>query len=422
MSTKLKAAVLTAVFALTVGAAPAAAQDPVSFELWTKEGEADGSLQWVQKLAADYTAANPNVSIEVVRKEVGGTESLRQDFVTQSFAGNPPALLWTVADHLGPFTAAAEPLVLALDGLVDESLYVESGLDAMRTPDGTLYGLPINVGNQLMLYYNKDLMAECPADSDALVQAAIAATDAEAGTFGMVYRQDESFWLVPFLGGYGGEVFAEDGITPTLDTEAMVNALTFMNDLEFVHGVMPVEADYQIADDLFKQGKAAMTINGDWTLGTYVDLFGDKLGLCPLPPMTGGEDPKPYTAGNFFMVSSTVAEDQALQDAVIDFITWATNTDTQLVQLETLKRLPSNIEALADPSVAEDPFLAASAAAVQLGIPQPTNLEMRCVFDAMNVGVRANAASGDADQAQLAADMQAAAATGVAPGGECGPA
>jgi arabinogalactan oligomer/maltooligosaccharide transport system substrate-binding protein len=420
MNRSSKAAALFAALFLVAGSAPAMAQDPVSFELWTKEGEADGSMQWVQKLADDYMAAHPDVTIEVVKKEVGSSESLRQDFITQSFAGNPPALLWTVADHLGPFT---EPgYLLKLDDLIDTSLYVPGGLDAMRTADGGLYGVPINVGNQLMLYYNKDLVADCPADSDALRQAAIASTDKDAGQFGMVYRQDESFWLVPFLGGYGGRVFAEDGVTPTLDTDAMVKALTFMNDLEFVDGVMPVEADYQIADDLFKQGKAGMTINGDWTLGSYIDVFGDKLGLCPLPPMTGGEDPKPYIGGNFFMVSSSVADDAALQSAVLDFIAFATDTENQLAQLENLKRLPSTVEALNDPSIADDPYIAASAAAVQKGIPQPTNLEMRCVFDAMTAGVRTNAASGDADQAKIAADMQAAADAGVAEGGECGPA
>ena len=418
MSNRLKVAALTAAFALGVGAVPALAQDDVSFELWTKEGEADGSLQWVQKLADDFMAANPNVTISVVQKEVGGSESLRQDFQLQSFAGNPPALLWTVADHIGPFTAA--DLLLPLDELVDNAAYVPGGVSAMQTPDGTTYGVPINVGNHLMLYYNKDMVAECPADSDALIEAAIANTDAEAGTFGLVYRQDESFWLVPFLGGFGGVVFAEDGVTPTLDTEAMASALKFMNDLEFVHGVMPVEADYQIADDLFKQGKAAMTINGDWTLGSYSELD-FEIGVCPIPPMVGGENPKPYVAGNFFMVSKAVADDEALQGAVIDFIKYATSTDVQLAQLETLKRLPSNVEALSAPSITEDPLLAGSAAAVQNGIPQPTNLEMRCVFDAMNVGVRANAASADADQVQLAADMQAAAEAGVAPGGECAP-
>ena len=418
MSNKFKVAALTAAFALTVGAAPALAQDDVSFELWTKEGEADGSLQWVQKLADDFTAANPNVTIEVIQKEVGGSESLRQDFQLQSFAGNPPALLWTVGDHLGPFTAAG--LLLPLDGLIDAESYDPAALEAMKTADGTTYGVPINTGNHLMLYYNRDMVADCPADSDALIDVAKANTDAAAGTFGLAYRQDESFWLAPFLGGFGGEVFAEDGVTPTLDTEAMVSALTFMNDLEFVHGVMPVEADYQIADDLFKQGKAAMIINGDWTLGDYAALD-FEIGVCPIPPFVGGGPARPYTSGTFFMVSDTVAEDEALQAAVLDFVSFATNTENQLIQLAELKRLPSNAVALNDPSIVNDPLLAGSAAAVKTGTLMPTNLEMRCVFDAMNVGVRANAASADADQAQLAADMQSAAMAGVAPGGECAP-
>lgn len=418
MKRVFKGAAISAALMLVSGLTPVAAQGDVSFELWTKEGEADGSLQWVQQLADDYMAANPAVSISVIQKEVGGSESLRQDFQLQSFAGNPPALLWTVGDHLGPFTAAG--LLLQLDDLVDMSAYVQGGVDVMRTPDGSTWGLPVNVGNQLMLYYNKDMVADCPSDSDALVAAAIANTDKDAGKYGIAYRQDESFWLVPFLGGYGGKVFAEDGVTPTLDTEAMASALKFMNDLEFVHNVMPVEADYQIADDLFKSGSAAFTINGDWTLGSYAALD-FPIGVCPLPLMVGGEDPKPYVAGNFFMVSNAVADDEALQAAVIDFITWATNTENQLVQLNTLKRIPSNLEAITDPSLAEDPLLAGSAAAVQNGVAQPTNLEMRCVFDAMNTGVRANAASADADQVQLAADMQAAAEAGVAPGGECAP-
>ena len=55
MSNKFKFAALTAAFALIGSATPALAQD-VSFELWTKEGEADGSLQWNQKLVDDYMA------------------------------------------------------------------------------------------------------------------------------------------------------------------------------------------------------------------------------------------------------------------------------------------------------------------------------------------------------------------------------
>ena len=30
-----------------------------------------------------------------------------------------------------------------------------------------------------------------------------------------------------------------------------------------------------------------MIINGDWTLGEYAKLFGDKLNVCPIPQIVG---------------------------------------------------------------------------------------------------------------------------------------
>ena len=59
--------------------------------------------------------------------------------------------------------------------------------------------------------------------------------------------------------------------------------------------------------------------------------------------------------------------------------------------------------------------------AVKLGVPQPTNLEMRCVFDSMTAGIR-DLYGNHKDPADVAAAMQTSAEAGVAPGGECGPA
>ena len=201
----------------------------------------------------------------------------------------------------------------------------------------------------------------------------------------------------------------------------MVGALTFMHDLKYANGLMPAEADYNVADGLFAQGDAAMIVNGDWALGTYAETFGDNLGLGPIPEIVGGEFPRPYTAGKFLMISADAAEDEAKAAIVGDFIEYVTNTENQLAQVEQLKRLPANQEAISDPLVTEDPLLAGSALAVQQGTAQPTNLEMRCVFDSMTAGVRNLFASADADPAAIAADMQASADVGVAPGGECAP-
>ncbi len=373
----------------------------------------------MKKLVSDYTALHTNVSIDVVNKDV---EKLREEFQTTSLAGNPPDLLWTVADHIGPFTAA--DLLLPLDGLVDPATYVPNTITAV-TAGGKLWGVPIANGNQLMLLWNKSIAGDTPpADTDALVAAAKQYTDAAAGKFGLVFNQTESFWLVPFLGGYGGSVFDTDGKTPTLNTPAMTSALQLLYNWKYVDKIMPKEADYNGADGLFKSGKAAFIINGDWSIGSsggYSDPknLGDKLGVAPLPKITGADSPKPYTAGAFFMVSKNVAADADKQAVILDFMKWATAKDQQVALVKAIKRLPANNEALADPIVTGDPLLAGAAQAVQLGVPQPTNLEMRCVFDSMTTGVRDLFKGDTSNPAAIAAAMQKSAEAGVAPGGEC---
>ncbi len=375
--------------------------------LWTKEGEADGSFQFVKKLTDGFTALHPNVTFEVVNKDV---ETLREDFQTSSLAGNPPQILWTVADHVGPFTAA--DLILPLDDMVDKASFVPAAADIV-TADGKLWGAPTSFGNQLMLYWNKSLAGDtAPADSDAWIAKAKELTTGDQ--FGLVFNQTESFWLVPFLGGFGGSVFAADGVTPTLDTDAMKGALKFMYDLKYTDKVMPAEADYNVADTLFKDGKAAYIINGDWTLGGYATALGDKLGVGPLPMITGHEDPKPYIAGTFLMASKAVGDDPNLKTVVSEFMKYATATPQQIDMVKTLKRLPGNAAAIEDPIVTGDPLLAGAAAAAQKGVPQPTNLEMRCVFDSMNAGIRDIFTGKASDVAAVSAAMQASAEACIA--------
>ena len=388
--------------------APSAAAFPegdVAIELWTKEG--DPQIAYVEALAEAYSGEHPNVTIEVVNKDV---EVLREDLVNTALSPDAaPELVWTVADHVGPFTSAG--VIQELDGQIDTSAYEEGALAAVQV-DGTTWGIPISNGNQLMLYWNKSLIGDAaPADTDELI--ALAQENTSGENYGLVFNETESFWLTPWLAGFGASVFAEDGTTPTLDTPEMQAALSFLYDLKYTDQVMPAEADYTIASDLFTSGSAAMIVNGDWELGSYADQLGDDLGVGPLPTVSEtGEDPAPYTAGAFYMVPAAT-EGDALT-VVLDFMAWSTNTENQIQMVEDLRRLPANAEALADPIVTDDPLLAGAAEAVLKGTPQPTNVEMRCVFDAMNTAVRDVLGAGNNDFPAVTAAMQEAADNCVA--------
>jgi len=399
-----RALVLLALAAVTVGffaacGGPAVPSGPVTIALWTQEGESEGAFQFVKKLADAFTVKYPNVTFDVLNKE---TEALRQDFLAASLANSSPDLLWTVNDHAGPFSVA--DVIQPLDKLVDLKLYVPSIVMGGKT-----WGLPISSGNHLMLLYNKDMVKTPPKNTDELIS--MGKTLTTGGTYGLVWNETEPFWMVPWLGGFGGAVFAADGRTPSLDTPAMVSTLQFLYDLKEKDGIAPKEADYATADTLFKEGKAAMIINGDWSLGDYRKLMGDKLGVAPIPMVTSTKKwPAPYTSGKYFMVPKSVSGDKL--KAVVAFMKFATSYENQIDLVKTLTRLPGLRKALADELVTSDPILKGSSEQMAYGTPMPSVIEMRANWDAMKPEMNAVFA-GSKSAADAAKAMQAAAVAAI---------
>ncbi len=377
------------------------AKVPVTIQLWTQESESEGSLQLIKKMAADFMAANQGITIEVVQKE---TEVLREDFQTASLAGSAPQLLWTVSDHAGPFTAA--DLIRPVDDVVNAADFVESVV-----MNGKTYAVPISSGNHLMLQFNKKFVPAAPKDTDEMIKIAKDLMSSGKVQYGLVYNQIEPFWLAPWLGGFGGKVFAADGITPTLNTPEMVNTLKFMADLKNVHKIVPVECDYNAADTLFKEGKAAMIINGDWSLGDYSKLLGADHGVAPIPMVKStGKWPAPYTSGKYFMIAKDVDANELA--AIKGFIAYVTSYDNQVALVKELKRLPGLKKALTDAAITGDVILKGSSEQMAKGTPMPTVIEMRANWDAMKPEQN-KVLAGSVSPADAAKNMQAAAEAGV---------
>lgn len=374
-------------------------EGPVSFALWTQEGESEGVYQWIVSLTQEFMEKNPDIKIDTVQKD---TEALREDFQTASLAGEPPELLWTVNDHAGPFTAAG--LIQPVDNLYDKNKFVESVV-----MEGKAWAVPISSGNHLMLLYNKSLVQKPPETTDELIEMGKQLTKGD--TYGLVYNQIEPFWLVPWLGGFGGKVFADDGVTPTLNTPEMVNTLQFLYDLKFKHKIVPPESDYGTMDTLFKEGKAAMIINGDWSLGDYASILKDKLGVAKLPKVSQtGKYPAPYTSGKYFMIAEDVTGAQLT--AVKKFMDFVTSEDVQQRMLKTFKRLPALLTVLKSPEITSDPILKGSSEQLAYGTPMPSVVEMRANWDAMKPEMNAVLA-GSKTPKDAALAMQKAAEAGI---------
>lgn len=345
---------------------------PVTLTFWEQEG--DDVDVFIDQLIADFQVANPNITVERTHYE---NEALRDQFQTASLANAAPDLVRVPNDFAGPFSAL--DIVAPVDQLFNQKFldnFFQGALDP-AVVGGTLWGVPDNYGNHLMLIYNKSLIATPPATFEDLIVIAKELTTGDVQ--GFAYNLNEPYWGGGFYGAFGGWPLDANDV-PTFNNQSFIDYLTFVAKLK-TDGVVPAECDYNCADTLMKEGKAAMIINGDWSLGDYTTALGADMGVAPVPTING----KPYTemtAGKYFMVAKPVLDDPAKKDAVIKFITYMTSAEVQKKWLDEFKRLPSNTEVAKDPSISSDSILAGSMAALSNGRGQPAAASMRCAWDA----------------------------------------
>ena len=325
---------------------------PITITYW--ETDADDADVLLDALAAEFMKANPAIT---VKRAHYSYDDLRNEFRAQSFNGQPPELVRAPGEFAGPFSELR--IVHPLDEIFSKDFLDQylTGALAGATTQGKLWGLPDNYGNHLMLLYNKALVTDVPLNTDAWIAQLKALTDPAIPQYGLAYPLEESYWLIPWLAGFGGwPMDATD--RPALDTVEMANALQFLYDLKATHHVVPEKADYDAAFDFFRQGKAAYIIDGTWNLDRYADL-GIDVGAAPLPVVSAtGLKPAPMATGRYWLISDK-AEGAAL-DAAARFVEFMTSADAQGQWLAKMKRLPSDKAAAQSELITDDPILAAA--------------------------------------------------------------
>jgi maltose-binding protein MalE len=396
-----------AVFASSPGCAPA-----------NKGGDPDGPIVvWVQmdpdektrfeaNLAA-YRAEHPDETIEVLPFD---TENLRQQFQTQAAAGAGPDLLFGPSDQVGPLSLVK--LLRPLDTTMPAGYFAPFLPAALDTLDGHLWQAPDQLGNHLMLLYNRKLVPVPPTSHDELVATGRRLTTragSPQATYGFVMNTSEPYWLAPYLGGFGGWVL-DAANQPTLDTPAMVAALAYLKSLRDDAGIMPREADYQVSETLFKEGRAAMIVNGPWSIGGYRSA-GIDLGVAPLPRLPNGAWPQPMIASKGYSISVNVPEEKLPR--VVALVTYLTGRAAQMRDVAKLGFFPSDAAAFADSSFAADPVLAGARDALARGRRMPVVPAMRVVWDSMRPNLQ-DVMNGAKTPAAAARDMQAAALAQIA--------
>lgn len=367
-----KISLLTVLLAATAACVRPRAGDPKHIVVWEQE---DAQVApYIDSVFRAFEKLPGNEGVTISRTHYQ-TEDLRQQFQAASLAGVPPDLLLGPSDTAGLY--AVSGFIVPLDGMFDFSKFNKQVVDAISL-DGHVWGVPVSNGNHLLLFYNKKFIKDAPADTDELFSFCDKNAEKDKLESCIAFDSGEPFWLMPWLGAFGG--WPIDGRKPTLDTQAMRDALNFYLYLKYDKKYIPMECDYNCMDSLFKEDKAAFIINGDWAISGYQQQLGRNFGIGLIPKLSQtGRWPTPMVSGKYFTVSAGVSPEK--MEIIKRLLNFYTDYANQVRQYKELTRLPA-LKAAADaPEIVSDPVARVSMAEIRKGRPMPMAIEMRAIWD-----------------------------------------
>ncbi|MCX3066523.1 extracellular solute-binding protein [Cetobacterium somerae] len=339
------------------------------------------------KIVDEFMKKNPDVKVNVVHYS---NEDLRTQFQNASLAGQGPDIVYGPNDNIGIFMVS--DLIKPIDKVVSKDLIQKFNEGALKSGmyDNQLYLLPEFLGNQIALLYNKDIVANAPKNWEEFLKIAQAnrtvdAKDKANSKYGFLYNEKEPFWFVGFYNGFGGEIFDSKN-NPTLDNQAMIDALTFVRDIRAKYNLGEAGMDYDIASQLFKQKKAAMILNGAWSWKEYEDA-GINLGVAPMPiPSKNGYALFTNASKGYSLSENTSDKKTEALNKFFDYIfSPEINAEISLNQSQA-----PGIEAARELSqVKNDKLMQDSIETIKYTVPMPVVPEMRAIWDAVRPNLEA---------------------------------
>lgn len=345
------------------------------------------------QLATDVAAFNrifPHITIELQHYDTPETlaaavQAGRVDY--DIILGAAPLLAQLrQAGKLQPLTALFPPSFW--DGFINAAL-----TGASR--DNEIWGVPDEAGFHLLLFYNTDWVTSPPATTGDM--AALAQDLSNGDRQGLVMNNLDPVWLVPWLGGYGGWLTDDQG-QPTLNSPAMGEALALFQSWQ--NGTV----DYLQAREAFTGGRAAMLIDGDWTIDELSAETSINWQVAPLPAVDpNGQLPAPLVLARYWAVGAETTGRRA--ENAIAFLEFMVTPERQLAWTEQFGLLPSRREALVSPQILTNSALRISAQQLQAGRGVPLGVDTNALLEAMR-GPLQQVLAGELQPAQAAELMQ----------------
>jgi raffinose/stachyose/melibiose transport system substrate-binding protein len=328
-------------------AVPATATQPPAQPVtinWWHISTADNHKAAFQKMADDYMAAHPNVTINITVLE---NEAFKSKLTTVMQSGEPPDIFQSWGGGVMNEYATAGLLrditpELDADGGAWRNTFA-SGALGVYSYKGENYGVPWDMG-MIGFWYNKDLFAQAGIQAppktwtefldDVKALKAKGITPIALGGGDKWPGMHMWAYLVTRIGGkanFEGALLRTGKFTDAPFVEAGKKIQELVALQPFQDGFLA--ATYGDEATVMGNGKAAMELMGQWAPSveaansTDKKGIGDKLGFFPFPMVEGGAgDPADAVGGgNGFAVGKNAP------DAAVDFVKFLTNADNQVV-------------------------------------------------------------------------------------------
>ena len=326
--------------------------------------------------SVDSFVAQTGVEVKATRVSYGDADQL---FMTAAQGGEAPDLIRISSDSLGKFGEVRVDGAPLFEDLrphltpANRERFDPVSLDSMRYGE-SLYAIPASF-DCLSLIYNKALFdgMEEP-NEDWTLEDLVAAGE----QVGLEFPVKNAYWWFPFLGGYGGELFDENG-TPTLDEGGAAASLEWMMDLELEYGIVPEGTQKISMENSFEAWDTGMVIDGPWNWARYGKGI-DNLGQTLLPKVSeDGAHLSPLVTYKGWAVSKQSPQKVAATELAL----YLSSDDVQKEFALQTYTIPTSQNLKQDSEIIADPVITGFIDQAELGTPAPTTRGMSMVYEAL---------------------------------------
>lgn len=295
----------------------------VDLAFWN--GFTGGDGPFMRDLVEQFNSEHDNISVKMNVQEWADYYTKVPSAVG---SGQGPDVGIMHTDQLG--TNAARNVVIPLDDVADNLQLKASDFAPVVWQAGIYnnqrYGIPLDM-HPLGFYYNKTVMEDAGLDPNS---PPTNKEEYEAALEELKGNGVEGSWVSPFqftgtlmfeslLWQFGGNLYNEDGSKALFNSDAGVDALSWMVSL-VEKGYSPKGIAQDADLNAFQNNNNAFNWNGIWAINIFGENKDLEWGVAPLPRI-GSEDGAWAGSHNFVIMRQQQPDDNKLQASKV-FINW----------------------------------------------------------------------------------------------------